>query len=221
MPSLSFSHHRQFVQSMLLLCKKEWCAHVMHTRFRKYVISARFDTSIFHMTFPSFYSVFIILTLIPSLFVVFVFCSLLAWLSIQLVGDNEKYRNSNNNHKTYKETKKKDNTRNVQLEAKQSNNIRIHIFSDKSWSFLRDFSSLSQGFCMSHSDFIFHFRKIFFGRTPFAIYIWYFRMQNNAILYSSLFFCCVRDFFYQYFGWMVELLLPLWNQHDSIQSLNF
>lgn len=107
MPSLSFSHHHQFVQSMLLLCKKEWCAHVMHTRFRKYVISARFDTSIFHMTFPSFYSVFIILTLIPSLFVVFVFYSLLVRLSIQLVGDNEKYRNSNNNHKTYKETKKK------------------------------------------------------------------------------------------------------------------
>lgn len=49
---------------------------------------------------------------------------------------------------------------------------------------------------MSHSDFIFHFRKILFGRTPFAIHnIWYFRMQNNAILYSSLSFCCVRAFF--------------------------
>lgn len=50
---------------------------------------------------------------------------------------------------------------------------------------------------MSHSDFIFHFRKMLFARTPSAIHnIWYFRMQNNAILYSSLFFCCVWTFFF-------------------------
>lgn len=80
-----------------------WCTHVFENMWSRLDLIHQFFTWLF-LHFIQFLLYW--LWYLPF-FVVFVFYSLLARLSIQLVGDNEKYRNSNNNRKKYKETEKK------------------------------------------------------------------------------------------------------------------